>query len=528
MGIAAPTRWIGIVSLLVLTEVCGAGGVDEATSATEPLVIRYCGMRALPGSDTPIKGLLEDMISDRIDRRITFELLGGVPDSEYGSTVDLLLAAEDYPDVFLRFNIDPEFLRYAAAKFELSMMEENAPRYTARLIELMRLLGKDEERTWARYQDSTDSLMWGMPRIWEWGWIPSGPMWRKDIIDDLGYGIPTTIEEAEIVFDAYKVTYPDKYPLSGPGKVPWQCFDFVFNAFGICGGGHFVRDGTVVESFATREFRQSLVVLRRWYERGYWDPGFLGYSAASPRENFARGRHLVVSWLRDWDFATGLDTIWLNPLRDGVPGAMAVAATHIAADEYTKPAQRVWDPFIPQVTVFGKHLEADLEKLAVIMQIGDLLAMRSDEKWLAGYGIEGEHYTIPEGETVPQPLPSVSGLSTEEIARTYGFGSYWISVFGGVNELDSRRTKLYEDFVTSPGAIFSREKIDYIYPIVNGPVTDELGNPVTPAPPASWFEVAVDVMIGLESIEYYDEWLQRYYDSGGREWERHATRLWLE
>jgi putative aldouronate transport system substrate-binding protein len=368
-------------------------------------------------------------------------------------------------------------------------------------------------------------MMRGAPRIWEYGWVPSGQMWRKDILDDLGYEIPTTLAEAEEVFEAYKAQYPDKYALTGRGKTDWQCFDIVFNAFGLPGGGHVLRDGKVVEDFTTREYREALIWLTRWYAKGYWDPNFQNH-AMEWVQNFAAGEYLIVCWIKDWNFMDNdRPTSYLEPLRN-IPGAMAVAATHLKADKNTKPAQIVWDPFLTQLTLFGKHLEADQAKLRKIMNVADLFAGDREVQLLAYHGIEGEHYTIPAGELAPKPTDLVSKLSFAEVTDKYGYGAYWSMPVSSISWLPSATQKMYEKYVMDPNGIYGTNNLTWHFHIVNGAVTNEAGEPVQVTMKSSWFEMVVDIMTGKQPIEYYDEWLEAYYDGGGREWEKHATRLW--
>jgi len=191
---------LALAILLVAAGFAVAEGGAESSAAAEPLNIRLFSVRGYPGENTEIPGMIEDLISEKVGYPVTFDLLGGGPDSTLHPEVDMLLAANELPDVFQRFNIDPDFLEQAASKFTVQEYRENMPRQVKRLVEIMNQLGKDEQETWSIYQDANDGMMWGAARIWEWGWIPSGQMWRKDILDELGYDIPTTLAEAEEVF----------------------------------------------------------------------------------------------------------------------------------------------------------------------------------------------------------------------------------------------------------------------------------------------------------------------------------------
>lgn len=63
---------------------------------------------------------------------------------------------------------------------------------------------------------------------------------------------------------------------------------------------------------------------------------------------------------------------FIGPLFHNVPDAVLVPATHITRDADSKPIQRVWNPFLNQLIVFGKHLDDNHEHIHKIMQVGDV------------------------------------------------------------------------------------------------------------------------------------------------------------
>ncbi len=502
------------------------GAQTRSARAREPLVIRWFGTRMFPGPNAVIPSMLAELVSTRVGYPVRFELLGGVNDTEHHATLQKMLEAGDLPDVFLYMGLDREFLSQAAATFQPPELFTNMPGMTRYLRGLMGDLGLNEQATWGMYRDGASGPMWGVPRTWDQGWIPSGQMWRKDILDRLGYAIPTTIAEAEKAFGAYKAVYPSKYAMGGSGKTDWQCFDIVWNAFGLVGGGQHVRERQIVQFFATPEFREALGTLRRWYERGFVDPSFVDHQNTDKFARFAAGDYLVTEWIgmANWDFLSGESTPYLDRLRDTVPGAVAVAATHLSAEPFARPIQRVWNPFLTQVTVFGKHLERDRDTLRRIMSVGDLIATDHEAKYLASYGIEGETYEIPKGETAPRGLPLPGGVSA---AEKYGYGYFWAGTFATKSEPSSRQKRVLDEYVLRPEGIYGSSRLDRWFPLVNGPVTDLQGEPVRVSTPTSWFQMVVDIVTGRRQMEYYDEWLRQYEASGGRAWEEQATRLWL-
>ena len=79
-------------------------------------------------------------------------------------------------------------------------------------------------------------------------------------------------------------------------------------------------------------------------------------------------------------------------------------------DESARPLQRVWNPFLTQMIVFGKHLDDNHVHIHKIMQVADVISQDCATKLPAGWGTEGEHSVIPEGETAPQSRPAINAL----------------------------------------------------------------------------------------------------------------------
>ena len=520
-----------LLILVLAAGTAGATGEAEGGAAEGTTVIKWFGTRGVPGPDAPIPPMLEELVSQKVGFDVQFEIYGAV--DNHMEIIQLNLAANELPDLFHVFNINTDFLTQAAAKFELAEMEEHMPESTKWLRGLMGQLGLDEEETWAKYQDSSDGRMWGTPRIWDTGWIPSGQMWRKDILDDLGYEVPTTIAETEEVFAAYKAAFPDKYAMGASGKSPtWQAFDQVFNAYGIVAGGQGVRDGMIKQYFTFPEYKEALVTLRDWYAKGYIDPEFITHTNIDKFQVFSQGNYLTSEWMGRGNWTADENARFIGPLFHNVPGAVVVPATHIARDADSKPIQRVWNPFLTQLIVFGKHLDDDHEHIHKIMQVADVISQDLETKLLAGFGIEGEHYTIPEGETAPQLLPAVNALSVADRTEQFGFGFYWDGTFSTYGFQSSAIQALVEEHAINPNGIYGANNLDLWFPVVGGPVRDESGEDIGAMMAGDakldYFVMAVQIITGERPLEYYDEWLEYYYANGGREWEEHATRLYLK
>ena len=149
---------LALAILVVSTALVFAGGDGESGATQEPLTIRWFGTRSYPGEGTEIPGMIEELVSKKVGYPVTFELMGGVGDNEMHATEDMLLAANDLPDVFQRFSSkDFDWLDQAATKFTTAEYKQYMPGQAKWLSELIVQIGADEDVTWARYQDPDDS-----------------------------------------------------------------------------------------------------------------------------------------------------------------------------------------------------------------------------------------------------------------------------------------------------------------------------------------------------------------------------------
>ena len=94
------------------------------------------------------------------------------------------------------------------------------------------------------------------------------------------------------------------------------------------------------------------------------------------------------------------------------------------------------------------------------MQVADVISQDRETKLLAGFGIEGEHFAIPEGETAPQLLPAINALSTADRTDQFGFGFYWDGTFSTYSFQSSAIQRLIEEHVMDPDGTYGANKLD--------------------------------------------------------------------
>ena len=105
----------------------------------------------------------------------------------------------------------------------------------------------------------------------------SGPVVRKDVLDQLDKDIPTTIDEWTDVLTAMKDTV--KYPFS----VRWRLVDLFcpFSGAFKTTNGFYVEDGKVHYGYAEAGMKDFLTTMNEWYEAGLIDPDFLSNDNAA-------------------------------------------------------------------------------------------------------------------------------------------------------------------------------------------------------------------------------------------------------
>lgn len=127
---------------------------------------------------------------------------------------------------------------------------------------------------------------------------------RADIVQDLGFENPTTIEELEKIMAAYKAKNPSQYPYRAE-KSFYGTSSQVFSAFGVSPGWIYDVDGSGNYVYGSTQsgMKQALAKFRDWYKKGYISPGFDKVEANDYNNGFINGDGLVsagMNWFSNW------------------------------------------------------------------------------------------------------------------------------------------------------------------------------------------------------------------------------------
>ena len=189
---------------------------------------------------------------------------------DYGVTAfRLLLASQDYPDAFFTstsmwtLGLD-SYIEDDVIIALNDLIEQYAPNVT-------RYLNMDE---YLRKDSTTDAgYIAGFPQI-QYQTVPgatSGPVLRKDIMDNLGLEIPETYSELHDVIAAINETNGMTFAYVYDD----MALDGLLSGYNVCGDFMYNADGKVVYTRIQDGWRDYLSMLNSWYEEGIIDPNFM-------------------------------------------------------------------------------------------------------------------------------------------------------------------------------------------------------------------------------------------------------------
>ncbi len=493
----------------------GAGEGEGAADA--PLEIRWFGLRQIPEERTEVFTMVESWIERDLGRKVIILPEGVDADSEVTEKINLLLASGDMPDVFPVW-WNEEVMKEGTARFELSDVQEYMPGAYQALVDVMKLVGLNEEGTWERFR--RDGKLVQIPNVWFGGQFPHGIAWRMDVLEDLGFDdVPGTYDDIDAVFAAFKAKYENQSPYACPAKgLTWQCFPMIFDGTGWAQWRWNLRDGRLVRGFNQPEMKLGYEVAQDWYEKGYIDHEFPTYDSGTNVNLFRNGQTIVKEWIGygSWDDSLDRPGTEGNWIRKVVPEARIKMGPFPRFSEDVRPARYVWNPFHGGSYGFGRHLESRPDDLHLIMQIMD--KMNTDEAYntLTNLGIEGQHWETNEFG-FPERKAEFIGI---DAAKQIGAGYFWGALYSytphSANWQHPGVVQALQDFHMDPEGIYSDANIRRQPTTAFFPITDDNGDNLwTKLDVGSQENVLfVELITGAKDISAFDEWMARWAEGG--------------
>lgn len=260
----------------------------------------------------------------------------------------------------------------------------------------------------------------------------TGPIIRKDWLDNLGLEVPVTIDDWYTVLKAFREQDPnqnglkDELPYTGTSSGNLiRLHDFA-PSFGVLGGFQF-KDGEIVYGPIQPEYKTFLETMKKWYEEGLIDPEIItndskaidykvtnnvaGSYSAGVFSGISKYMNLMVGTNPDFDL-TGV--AWPS-------GAAGIS--------YAK------DGLDMKVLSYGEAItsSADKNKIKYIVQWMDFNYSPEGHE-LFNFGIEGESYT-KNGDTITF---TDKILNNPNLTYDQALATYALSIMDGPMDQDSR------------------------------------------------------------------------------------------
>jgi len=203
---------------------------------------------------------------------------------------------------------------------------------------------------------------------------------RQDWLDELGFEVPTTLDDWHEVLTAFK---------ESKGVIPYTTAgEYLTNGGGF--GQAFVPEigiivnpetGKIAYGRALDAYREYLTLLHEWNEEGLIDPDAVSLDANTAKAKIASGEAGASwGWTSDMDYAD-------------IPLVAAPAPQKEAgAEHYSRPGNRVNVGWVGCITTQCEDVEAAARYLDYFYG--------EEGKMLANYGIEGESYEMVDGKPV--------------------------------------------------------------------------------------------------------------------------------
>lgn len=495
-----------VLALSMLTG-CGASGkgdekkasAGEETASEEDIEIWGTNTGYLPvEAGSELYNMYKEMIGVGIVQPYV-EWNGG---ETYLQQLNLRIAAGDMPDIFSPWNgIESELIESGALLDLTDLLPEKAPHLWESIPEEMWDAVKANDPT-------GENRIYVIPQVLSYG--RNGAMIRQDWLDNLGLKMPTTQEEFVEVLRAFKNNDPngngaaDEIPTGGRAEARWM--GQLFGQYGIAMWEGFpqwdIYDGEIKYSAVTQNMKDCLEWMAELYAEGLLDPETLLNDKSA--------------W--DGKINSGVVGIW-----EHLPQECYNYAENIYNGTGVKPEIAVL-PAISAPGYEGYYTKRQMnggafvvtnteneEKIDKIMKVLD--AYGNQDMWMKFYnGVEGMHSKVVDGESVRLP----DDPATQQNLVLVPYNSIATIDFQ-VNVLSTQLTDDREWAVSQ--AIENVQKTqEYVKSFAGDGIPDsvysdypDIGNRTL------YIEYATKIITGEYSIDKFDEFVEKWYSSGGEE-----------
>ncbi len=331
-------KWLSVLSVLVPVALVATGCTTTETDTSSPsteglssdmegnLVIWYYDGEAGLADLNPMIEQFKTLYPN-----VTFELEDTPGDQFHGTKLPGTAVTQEGPDL-IWYN----------------------PAFTKSLVEAGVIASLDDE--WAGFADKSqfpESILWKQNgSIYGVNsYVNHNAMWfNKSLLDELGVGVPTTLEELEAAMAAGAAKGYNGFQFAGTTGVPgeWNSRTF-FSMFGV---GDYTDYGNpnVLTMFET---------LNSWVDNGYLDRGNLALDQGDGVNVFLEGKTLFYLG-GNWQLSLGEEQASFDwgvapmPSGPGGPGSVYLGGQGMAVGAYTTNKALAWE-FLAKTFMSKEH-----------------------------------------------------------------------------------------------------------------------------------------------------------------------------
>ena len=434
----------------------------------------------------------------------------------YLEQLNLRIAAGDMPDMFAPYNGNEIELIKSGALLDLTdLLPEKAPN-------LWNLI---PEEVWdaVKANDPTgQNRIYVIPQVISYG--RNGAMIRKDWLDNLGLDMPTTQEEFVEVLRAFKNDDPngnglaDEIPTGGRAEARWM--GQLFGQYGIAMWEGYpqwdIYDGELTYSAVTQNMRDCLEWMSGLYAEGLLDPETLLNDKAA--------------W--DGKINSGVVGIWEHLPQESYRYAENIyEGTGVKPEIAILPAISApgYEGFYTKRQMNGGTFVVantdDETKIDNIMKI--LNAYGDQDLWMDFYnGVEGMHSETVDGVT----MRLADDPTTQQVLVLNPYDNIASSDF----MTDVLSLQLTDDraWAVSQSIENIQELQNYVKDFAGDGISDSIYSDYPDIQNRTlYIEYATKIITGEYSIDKFDEFVEKWYATGGtevtekaREWYANKTK----
>lgn len=440
---------------------------------------------------------LEELTNTDLDIRL-------IPHNEYQDKMVQMFATNDIPDVVQGSG--------GISGPELAGAVENG--VFLPLNDLLKEHGQDllkfiPQNAWDRLTDSVTGNIYGIPEVLS---NPSRrATWiRKDLLDQTGLAIPTTVEETIEVLRAFKKLGVEQ-PFAGRQNFKYaDTFFGAYDVFGYLNQFKLFPDGQVKPSFFdTENMKKAINVYKLMYDEGLISKEFATIESSDFRSNITSGKAGM------WSMNANELPIWGAQLKNNVPEAEVVLIPSPVGPD----GQGGYAHYNPVTRSFYINAAAKDKAADIVKFFNWMVSEEAD--LLFSFGIEGEDYQLEGG------APKFEVPTDTEGTDKMRYLNYWLWMVqdttynkrvSSLSETGLQMIDAFDNMLSKEG----RRGIEFD-PRLESLIQNPDLNPKSDEMPPLILESVLRIVYGKDPVDSFDKTLEDYMSKGGEAIIKEAT-----